>query len=114
MRRVQVPWDHVEPGTPETGIPNLPSPLGEEAGAEIARLVKPGLDRLVAEGVHPCDECAYVKGALGNRCLATVASAIKCALEKTPFLCHMRGEPEPICVGFRAALSLSKGDCDGT
>lgn len=83
MKRVQLPYDFPEPGTPEDGVRNEPCALGEMAGAELARLT--------GEVPTACDECAFRKGAIGNRCLPTVAAAIKCVMEGVPFYCHKDG-----------------------
>jgi hypothetical protein len=89
-------------------VPNLPCPLGAEAGSHLARFVAaeraahPERYRNLTE---PCGTCAFRAGTLPNQCLATVADALKCVMEGDRFLCHESpvdadGEHTGVCMGW--------------
>lgn len=106
----QIPWDYIEPGNPGDGVPNQPSPEGEMLGKEVARMTAAPLAMFretFPDEPGPCSECAFVAGTVPNRCLATVANALKCAVEREPFYCHKGladdGEPLRLCAGYVAA-----------
>ncbi len=102
----QVPWDFVPEGTPETGVPNMPSPEGIELGIEVARLT----DGIVKDGHADgrCATCAFRLGTFPNGCAPTLMDAMKCALEgTTTFLCHEDGEP---CGGWVLWRAKEIGD----
>jgi hypothetical protein len=101
----KVPWDFVKPGTPETGVRNLPSPEGAALGAELARFVE------TAQAKNPdapalCSGCAFRRGSTANQCAPTLMDAVKCLLEGEPFYCHMgvpdEAEPTRLCGGYLA------------
>lgn len=106
----KTPWEFSKPASKETGVPNLPSDIGAELGAELARLTEPELAKLQKELPSvppPCSECAFVKGTTPNRCGQTLMDAIKCVVEDEPFYCHKgvddQAEPERLCTGYLAA-----------
>lgn len=49
-----------------------------------------------------CNTCAFRKGTFPNQCLATVADALKCALEHVDFHCHER---PGLCAGYEVMKS---------
>lgn len=105
---------------------NLPSPEGEALGRELARLIGPEIARVRREHPDlpgPCNTCAFKLGSIPNRCLSTVADALKCVMEHEPFMCHERyegcdpdgkgGDPEGerlVCMGWMAAVSAGEPD----
>lgn len=77
--------------------PNLPSDEGRALGRELSRLCE------AEESKRPfhkgrCGTCAFREGSYPNGSAATVMTAFKCAMERTPFLCHERAD-EP-CAGW--------------
>lgn len=105
-----VPWAFSTPTPGGPTRPNVPDALGEEAGRELARLTAPALDldRTAFPGsLPPCDDCAFLEGTEPNRCLSTVADAIKCVVEQQPFWCHkgvVDDKPKRLCAGWVAAV----------
>lgn len=108
---LQVPWDFSYKGDEPEGdlVPNMPSPEGERAGRELARITEAGKAKLLREGLAcgtRCDECAFTLGTVPNRCLPTVGDALKCVVEGIPFACHKGSEPgERTCGGWLDAVA---------
>lgn len=92
MTTLPYPYIDGAEGEPRPGfVRNEPSPEGAELAAELARFadaeyVKTGRDTR-------CETCAFRLGTVPNQCLATVANALKSAVEKDPFLCHESDRP---------------------
>lgn len=118
---VRMPYDF--PGDGEDGAPaviNLPSAEGTFLGRQLARLtdVEEPRYRERNPGAHRrCGECAFRRGTFPNRCLSTVATALKCAIEGEEFLCHTNvpngTEPNGICAGWAilsSAIPMSRDD----
>ena len=85
------PWDFSIPDTPDTGVPNLPSPQGAELGRELARLTDAAEAEALAQFPNQlprCDDCAFRLGTPPNRSTATLMDALKCVVEGVPFYCH--------------------------
>lgn len=86
----------------ERMIPNRPSPLGIEAGVELARLTEtthhPAL-------MDRCNSCAFRAGTIPNGCAETVNAAIECLQTGETFYCHQipnGAEPSKPCAGWLA------------
>jgi len=108
---MKTPWDYSAPVDADSGVPNLPSKIGEELGAELARLTEVELANVREQfpgAAPPCSECAFVRGTVPNRCGPTLMDAIKCVVEAEPFYCHKgmneNDEPRRICAGYMAAM----------
>ena len=72
-------------------IRNHPTPEGREMGAHLARWTEAALPKLAAMGQEDdrCKTCAFREGTVPNRCIDTVADAMKCVVEgEHMFLCH--------------------------
>ena len=85
---------------------NAATPEGRELGAQLARLCD---QEAIAKGVDGrCDTCALRAGDhLANGSPETLMSALKCALERTPFWCHEADVP---CRGWL----LMRADAEAT
>ena len=57
-----------------------------------------------------CSDCAFRKGTEANRYEWTRLKATLCVMARDEFLCHMRGEPQPPCVGWQQAVANSPGE----
>lgn len=108
---MKAPWEFSAPVNPETAKLNLPTEIGETLGAELARLTEAELAKVrerFPTAAPPCNECAFVKGTLPNKCGPTLMDAIKCVVEAEPFYCHkgvgQNEEPKRICAGYMAAM----------
>lgn len=78
---------------------NVPTDLGRELGAELARLAT--VERLHSKNLpEPCHDCAFRIGTTPNGCERTLMDAVKCIVEGKPFNCHInKGKP---CAGWLA------------
>lgn len=98
---------------------NRPSPEGRALGENMARFADVEEAKWREQmGFVPvrCKSCAFRKGTFPNGCLATVGDAMKCSMERKPFMCHQgvnlrapKNEQHPlsICGGW---LLLHSGD----
>lgn len=106
----QAPWDYSHPKGDGTDVPTVPCEVGEAVGEIIARLADESEARMRAHDMSPpprCGDCAFRRGSLPNRCLPTVANALKSVIEGEPFFCHhgldANGEATRVCAGWIAA-----------
>lgn len=92
-------------------IRNRPCELGEQTGEQLARFSDNAEQEWMrSAGFIPvrCASCAFTKGTYPNRCLTTVADAMKCTMERVPFYCHHdvnlrrpeESKPHSICAGW--------------
>jgi hypothetical protein len=89
-----------------TIVRNSPTPEGRSLGAELARLVEAGIQKIWKEDGQPddrCASCAFRAGTLPNGSPVTTMDALKAAMEGSPFLCHMEKPPTKPCHGWYAA-----------
>lgn len=86
-------------------IRNEPTEEGRKLGEKLARFVR---QARVADPTlrEPCFDCAFRKGAAPNAMPATLMNALKCALEKSPFYCHLTYDDgkERLCAGWEALV----------
>lgn len=115
-----LPYDYLD-GDPDDGRPmviNVPSAEGTLLGRQLARFAdaaEPGHRERNPGAPRRCGECAYRRGTFPNRCLSTVANALKCAVEGEPFLCHVpnphnQTETNGLCAGWLILNGESKGE----
>lgn len=107
---MKAPWDYIGQGTPETGVPNLPSPEGEALGVEIARMAansEADYRARFPDAPPMCNDCAFRGGTEPNRRAATLMTALKCVIEREPFYCHKgiadADAPKRLCGGWCVA-----------
>jgi len=83
---------------------NRTTPEGRELGKRMARLCD---QELAGKRDNRCSTCAFRLGDhLANGSPETLMSALKCAIERTPFWCHEADHP---CAGWQAMKSAP--DC---
>lgn len=91
-------------------VPNRPTPEGRRLGAELARIA----DKAEAEDLKSfpdqkqrCESCAFRAGTIPNGCPETLLDAVKCVVERVPFMCHQvrdaDGNCTELCMGWLAA-----------
>lgn len=87
-------------------IPNTASPEGRELGREMARIC----DAEIGDGPDDrCATCAFRAGDhLANGSVATLMTALKCAMEREPFWCH-EADNRP-CAGWQAVKAAKGGE----
>jgi len=112
-----MPYDfigHGEDGEPATL--NAPSPEGREMGLHLAQwtdVAEPAYRRAHPSARERCGECAFRRGSIPNRCLPTVANALKCAFEGEIFYCHRNipngTEPTVPCAGWLILTADDRG-----
>ena len=105
MNPIECPWPHVGGSDIETpgAIPNEATPEGRELGRELARLADVEYARTGRDS--RCETCAFRHGEhLANGSVASLMSAVKCVLERTPFYCHETDRP---CGGWVAAVDAT-------
>lgn len=74
---------------------NVTTPEGRELGFHLARLYETALD---GRQDQRCQTCAFRRGDhLANGSPETLMTALKCAMERTPFWCHEADNP---CAGW--------------
>ena len=109
-------------------VPNRPTDLGRDAGKQVARLWRASMrsalmqaPEAVAAIPDRCRTCAFREGTVPNGCEETVMDAIKCVIEKVPFMCHhdmKNGKPTKMCAGWivtqRADQAAGKAPWDWT
>jgi len=81
-------------------VRNIPSPEGAMLGVQLAVMVSIELEAMrhkYPNHREPCGTCAFSKGTVPNRCVATVMDALKCAIEQREFRCH---ETHEMCCGW--------------
>ena len=86
-------------------VRNKPEPLGYAAGEHLARFCDVKIEKYRNTGVavpQRCNTCAFRKGTRPNGCVPTITDALKCVLEKVPFMCHehRKGDAPPVCAGY--------------
>lgn len=81
-----------------------------EAGKHVARLAENAVSRVAAMGDpdERCHTCAFRLGTPANQCADTLADAMKCIIEKTPFYCHDKKRVGHVCHGWFAAAVVTK------
>jgi hypothetical protein len=78
---------------------NVTTEMGRQLGKEMARLCETALK---GKEDRRCDTCAFRAGDhLANGSPETLMTALKCAAEGTPFMCH---EHDRACAGWAAML----------
>lgn len=78
-------------------IENRRTPEGVELGQHLARLCD---GELAGKPDARCDTCAFRSGDhLANGSPETLMTALKCAMQRTPFWCHEHDRP---CAGWQA------------
>lgn len=88
----------------ESKIPNRVTEEGRELGRQLARLCD---GELAGRRDDRCRSCAFRAGDhLANGSPETLMTALKCAMERTPFWCHEVDRP---CAGWVAMQTL-KGE----
>ena len=93
----------VQPNQAQTTRPNLRTSEGAELGYHMARLCD---GELSGKCDDRCRTCAFRAGDhLANGSPETLMTALKCAMENTPFWCH---EHDRACAGW-AAMRTAKG-----
>lgn len=98
-----MPWPHIPGGelSPELPVENVATEEGRELGRELARLADNEYARTGRDA--RCETCAFRHGEhIANGSAATLMSAVKCLLERTPFWCHESDRP---CGGWTAAVA---------
>jgi hypothetical protein len=105
--KAEAPWkfsdEYSEPGQPPRLVPNEPCADGWAAGAHLARFA----EQAIGNGPdRRCEDCAFRKGTDPNGCVSTVMDALKCVMERTPFLCHHEDAAGnlPPCAGWVAMV----------
>lgn len=85
---------------------NLPTEEGRALGREIARLAD------VEFAKNPdlrarCHDCAFLAGTDPNGIAGTLMTALKCAMERVPFYCHVipADGRQRLCAGWEAMLN---------
>jgi hypothetical protein len=81
---------------------NRPCPTGRALGEQLARFTEMESTahyQRFPDDPEMCASCAFRAGTLPNGCLSTTATALKSAMELTPFLCHERMPDHP-CMGW--------------
>lgn len=80
--------------------PNVATDEGRQLGRQLARLCD---GELVGRSDDRCATCAFRAGDhLANGSPETLMTALKCAMERTPFWCHEHDLP---CAGWAAMLT---------
>lgn len=96
----------------EVLVPNRPTDLGRQMGAEIGRLTETVIAK-TSTSDDRCKTCAFRAGTLPNGCEETVMDAMKCVLERRVFMCHQTfnasGKPTEVCDGWRIASESVNG-----
>lgn len=102
-------------------VPNVPCGTGRSLGAQLARFVdgeEAAEARALARGeavsrtalLERCATCAFRAGTVPNGCLPTVMDAIKCAVERVPFLCHESAPAGGLCAGWVKLTRTGEGN----
>lgn len=91
----RVPWEMSEerrPGEPVLSWKDRMPPEAARVGAMLAGMSREGGLLLALQGLEipdRCKTCAFRQGTVPNRCIDTVADAMKCVMEGRPFECHV-------------------------
>lgn len=109
----RTPWDLSEerkPGEPTMTREQRMPPEAASVGRILAAMSREGGLVLALQGIaipDRCKTCAFRKGTVPNRCIDTVADAMKCVMEGIPFKCHVPkgGElaVDQMCAGWMRA-----------
>lgn len=94
-----------------TMVRNRPTPVGRMLGVELARLAdKAEIDalKLFPNQKHRCRTCAFRKGTVPNGCESTLMDAIKCVMERVPFMCHESKDNADLCMGWLNSQDMAK------
>lgn len=83
------------------------TPEGRAAGEQHAQLAEKAIARLDGELDDRCKTCAFRAGTVPNGCLQTQLDALKCVVEKKPFMCHH--DLRMPCFGWYAVSVALKG-----
>lgn len=90
---------------PTSSRPNARTPSGIALGREMARICD---GELAGKRDDRCQTCAFRHGDhIANGSPETLMTALKCAMEGTPFWCH---EHDRACSGW-ALMRFPKGTC---
>jgi hypothetical protein len=91
------------------------TPEGIEAGGHLARWcdqAEPVIRAKFPEHAERCQSCAFRAGTLPNGDPVTLMDAIKCLVEKVPFMCHQvfdkDGNPVELCAGYAILMGDDK------
>lgn len=81
---------------------------GKNVGSVMSALADKGAALLAVEGESDerCKTCAFTRGTVPNGCIQTQMDAMKSVIEKVPFYCHARFNPNgsmQLCHGWYAA-----------
>ena len=96
-------------------VPNRPTEQGRKLGDQVARLANIAEACQVANYPNErkrCKTCAFRSGTIPNGCESTVLDAIKCVVERIPFVCHEKPAQESsstFCAGWLMAVAETQG-----
>jgi hypothetical protein len=97
-------------------VPNRPTPLGRQLGAQMARLTESAWKKvklIFPNHAEPGRSSAFRAGTFPNGCEITLMDAMKCVVEKKPFYCHQKldrdGKPTELCAGWSIVTSATEG-----
>lgn len=85
---------------------NDPTDEGRALGREIARMADAEFAKDAS--LRPrCHDCAFLGGTAPNSIAGTLMNALKCALERDPFYCHVipADGRQQLCAGWEAMLN---------
>ena len=91
----RVPWEMSEerkPGEPVVSWKDRMPPEAARVGKILAGMSREGGLILALQKIavpDRCKTCAFREGTVPNRCIDTVADAMKCVMEGRPFNCHV-------------------------
>lgn len=90
----------------EPSLVNDPTDEGRALGREVARLADAEFAKNPA--LRPrCHDCAFAASTEPNSIAGTLMTALKCAMEREPFYCHVipPSGHQRLCAGWEAMLS---------
>jgi hypothetical protein len=85
---------------------NHPTDEGRALGREVARLAD--AEFAANPALRPrCHDCAFLAGTEPNSIAGTLMNALKCAIERDPFYCHVipADGRQRLCAGWEAMLN---------
>lgn len=79
-------------------------------GQQVARMSEKAVADLAAQGEpdERCATCAFRPGTPPNQCGDTLIDAMKCVVEKEPFMCHESKRSGWPCHGWFASVVATK------
>lgn len=90
----------------QPSLANDPTDEGRALGREVARLADAEFAR--DPTLRPrCHDCAFASGTVPNSIAGTLMAALKCAMEREPFYCHVTPASgrQRLCAGWEAMVS---------